>query len=143
MRRVGWNTLARPALTFWQWRFKFSAAAGCMNLPAAHKPMGPFCGELTGPPVNGGFKKRAPAAPLAGGFDDIEVRVLVEAFDEAWKRILEDGDSLVGDGHAEATRELLALRIIEIAQLGERDPSRLRDDALAYLARTNLMSTGL
>ena len=80
---------------------------------------------------------------LAGGFDDIEVRVLVEAFDEAWKRILEDGDSLVGDGHAEATRELLALRIIEIAQLGERDPSRLRDDALTYLARTNLMSTGL
>jgi len=80
---------------------------------------------------------------LAGGFDDIEVRVLVEAFDEAWKRILEDGDSLVGDGHAEAPRELLALRIIEIAQLGERDPSRLRDDALTYLARTNLMSTGL
>jgi hypothetical protein len=76
-------------------------------------------------------------------FDDIEVRALVEAFDEAWKRVQEDGGSLVGDGHAEATRELLALRIIEIAQLGERDPSRLRDDALAYLARTNLMSTGL
>jgi hypothetical protein len=80
---------------------------------------------------------------LAGGFDDFEVRVLVEAFDEAWKRVQEEGGSLVGDGHAEATRELLALRIIEIAQLGERDPSRLRDDALAYLARTNLMSTGL
>jgi len=80
---------------------------------------------------------------LAGGFDDIEVRVLVEAFDEAWKRVQEDNGSLVGDGHAEATRELLALRIIEIAQLGERDPSRLRDDALTYLARTNLMSTGL
>jgi hypothetical protein len=42
-------------------------------------------------------------------------------------------------GHAEATRELLALRIIEIAQLGERDRSRLRDDVLAYLARTNLI----
>ena len=76
-------------------------------------------------------------------FDDIEVRVLVEAFDEAWKRVQEDGGNPVGDGHAEATRELLALRIIEIAQLGERDPSRLRDDALTYLARTNLMSTGL
>ena len=80
---------------------------------------------------------------LAGGFDDNEVQVLVEAFDEAWKRVQEDGGSPVGDGHAEATRELLALRIIEIAQLGERDSSRLRDDALAYLARTNLMSTGL
>ena len=80
---------------------------------------------------------------LAGGFDDIEVRVLAEAFDEAWKRVQEDGGSLVGDGHAEVTRELLALRIIEIAQLGERDPRRLRDDALAFLAQTNLMSTGL
>ena len=47
------------------------------------------------------------------------------------------------EGHAEAARELLALRIIEIAQLGERDPARLRADALAYLARTNLRSAGL
>jgi hypothetical protein len=28
-----------------------------------------------------------------------------------------------------ATRGRLALRIIEIAQVGERDPNRLRDDA--------------
>jgi hypothetical protein len=35
------------------------------------------------------------------------------------------------------------LRIIEIAQLGERDPNRLRDDALLYLTRTNLKSTGI
>jgi hypothetical protein len=35
------------------------------------------------------------------------------------------------------------LRIIEIAQLGERDPNRLREDALLYLARTNLKSTGM
>jgi len=77
-----------------------------------------------------------PALPdaLAGSFDDNEVQVLVEAFDKAWKRVQEEGGSLVGDGHAEATRELLALRITEIAQLGELDPSRLRDDALAYLA---------
>ena len=50
--------------------------------------------------------------------------------------------SLASDGDTNATRELLALRIIEIAQLGERDPNRLRDDALLYLARTNLKSTG-
>ena len=42
-----------------------------------------------------------------------------------------------------AARELLALRLIEIAQLGERDPNRLREDALLYLARTNLKSTGM
>jgi hypothetical protein len=44
---------------------------------------------------------------------------------------------------AEATRELLALRIIEMAQRGERDPNQLRNDALLYLAQANLRSTGL
>jgi hypothetical protein len=46
--------------------------------------------------------------------------------------------SLLPTTNANATRELFALRIIEIAQLGERDPNRLRDDALLYLTRTNL-----
>jgi len=30
-----------------------------------------------------------------------------------------------------------------MAQLGERDPDRLRADAVLFLARTNLKSTGL
>jgi hypothetical protein len=80
---------------------------------------------------------------LAGAFEDKEVRVLVEAFETAWKTVEESRASVATTGQAEATRELLALRIIEIAQLGERDPNRLRDDALAYLARTNLKGTGL
>jgi hypothetical protein len=101
-----------------------------------------FCEEL-GLSAGKAYASDFSKGPFAGGFDDIEVRVLVEAFDEAWKRVQEDSGSLVGDGHAETTRELLALRITEIAQFGERDPSRLRDDALVYLARTNLMSTGL
>ena len=69
---------------------------------------------------------------LAGAFDADEVAFWsTDAFEQAWKRVEENGSIRVGDGHAEATRELLALRIIEIAQLGERDPHRLRDDALA------------
>jgi hypothetical protein len=80
---------------------------------------------------------------FAGAFDDTMVRVMVEALDRAWKTVQESGASSDAKGHAEAARELLALRIIEIAQLGERDPTRLRDDALAYFARTNLRSTGL
>jgi hypothetical protein len=79
---------------------------------------------------------------LAGAFDADEVRILVEAFEQAWKAV-EASAPFASDGHKIATRELLALRIIEIAQLGERDPSRLRDDALLYLTRTNLKSTGL
>jgi hypothetical protein len=76
---------------------------------------------------------------LGSAFDDNEVRIL----DCAWKSVQESGVSFPSEAHANATRELLALRIIDIAQLGERDPARLRDDALLYLARTNLTSTGL
>jgi hypothetical protein len=80
---------------------------------------------------------------LDGAFDDKEVRILVEAFDRAWKAVQDSGAPFATEGHATATRELLALRIIEIAQLGERDPNRLCDDTLLYLTRTNLKSTGL
>jgi hypothetical protein len=80
---------------------------------------------------------------LAGAFDDNEVRILVQAFDRAWNAVQDTGAPFGSDGHTNATRERLALRIIGIAQLGERDPNRLRDDALLYLARTNLKSTGL
>ena len=80
---------------------------------------------------------------LAGAFEDNEVRILVGAFDRAWKAVQDSGASIAPGAHSEATRELLALRIIEIAQLGERDPNRLRDGALLYLTRTNLKSTGL
>jgi hypothetical protein len=79
---------------------------------------------------------------LAAAFDDNEVRILVDAFDQAWKTVHHSGAPFGSEGHVNATREQLALRIIEIAQLGERDPNRLRDDALLYLTRTNLKSTG-
>ena len=80
---------------------------------------------------------------LAGAFDSDEVKVLTDAFDQAWKAVEESGVCFASNAYKNATREVLALRIIEIAQLGERDPNRLRDDALLYLARTNLKSTGL
>ena len=80
---------------------------------------------------------------LAGAFDDKEILVLVEAFDQAWERVQKSKRAFVEHNHAQAARTLLALRIIEIAQLGERDPTRLRDDALAYLAQSDLKSSGL
>ena len=79
---------------------------------------------------------------LASAFDDNQVRILVDAFDQAWKAVQDSGAPFASEGHMSATRERLALRIIEIAQLGERDPNRLRDDALLYLARTHLKSMG-
>ena len=80
---------------------------------------------------------------VGGIFDADDVRILSDAFDEAWTTVQRSGVSFGQDPQAEATRELLALRIIEMAQLGERDKNRLRDDAIQYLARTNLQSTGL
>ena len=80
---------------------------------------------------------------VGGAFDCDEVRILAQAFDRAWKAVCDSGTPFASTGHAEATRGLLALRIIEMAQLGERDPDRLRADAVLFLARTNLKSTGL
>jgi hypothetical protein len=80
---------------------------------------------------------------LAGAFDPDEVKVLTQAFDQAWQAVEKSGICLSSDAYKNAAREVLALRIIEIARLGERDANRLREDALLYLARTNLKSTGM
>ena len=71
------------------------------------------------------------------------VRILTAAFDDAWKSIQDSGMTFPSDRHADATRELLALRIIETARLGERDQRRLRDDALLHLTDSDLRSSGL
>jgi hypothetical protein len=78
-----------------------------------------------------------------GVFEPNQVQVLTAAFDEAWKAVQGSGASFASNGHAGATREILALRIIAKARLGETDPIRLRDDALLYWAQTNLKGTGL
>ena len=76
-------------------------------------------------------------------FDEDAVRVLVAAFDAAWQAVQECGASFASNGQAEATRELLALRIIEVARsTGLRDPIHLRDDALLYLTQSNRRSSG-
>jgi len=73
-----------------------------------------------------------------GVFEPDQVKVLTTAFDEAWKTVQGSGVAFASNGHAEATKEILAMRIIALARLGESDPGRLRDDALLYLARTGL-----
>jgi hypothetical protein len=78
-----------------------------------------------------------------GVFDEDAVRVLVAAFDAAWLAVQESGASLASNGQAEATRELLALRIIDVAKsTGLRDHIYLRDDALLYLTQSNRRSSG-
>jgi hypothetical protein len=69
-------------------------------------------------------------------FDPDTIRVLGDALDRAWRSLQTTGVYFTSRGHAEATQEKLALRIIEMAKHGERDPDRLRDDALEHLAQT-------
>jgi hypothetical protein len=60
--------------------------------------------------------------------------ILTTAFDNAWAKFMASGSALAGDGYAPSTRGLLAKRIIETAQKGERDTNRLVEDGLTYLS---------
>jgi hypothetical protein len=58
-------------------------------------------------------------------FDPETAAVMGLAFDTAWQVLLVTGSELVSSFRAEETREVLALRIITLAQLGERDVFRV------------------
>ena len=59
-------------------------------------------------------------------FDDTATSAMGEAFDKACK-------SLRSFGTACTVREIIAKRIITVATNGDRDPARLRDQALLAL----------
>ena len=61
--------------------------------------------------------------------------ILTAAFDRAWDKFKLTGSTLAEEGCAPATRTVLAKRIIEIAQKGEKDVNRLVDDGLTYLSQ--------
>ena len=53
------------------------------------------------------------------------------ALDIAWQTIEIDNGAIKLDGNAARAREVLAKQIVDLAKLGERDPQRLADGALA------------
>jgi hypothetical protein len=57
------------------------------------------------------------------------------AFEAAWQRLLVSGSALASLRYADATREALAMHIVDLAQRGERDVIRLRDDAIAFVTQ--------
>ncbi len=73
-------------------------------------------------------------------FDPDAIRVLADAFDAAWRSLQTYGRYFTSRGQAEATREKLALRIIEMAKHGERDLDRLRDGGPSIIWRERLRS---
>ena len=76
-----------------------------------------------------------PRSPFAdGAFDPESIRVMTAAFEDAWQS-LPTAEVRFESDQRDAVRDLLARGIIEAAQLGERDRRRLRDAALARLAK--------
>jgi hypothetical protein len=71
----------------------------------------------------------------AACFDAAQTRAICDAFDGAWASLQAAGSPLTDPAKAPAAREVLAKRIIDMAQGGVLDVERLRDDGLAHLRR--------
>jgi hypothetical protein len=74
----------------------------------------------------------------ASAFDPETISILNDAFENAWQSLNSGGSNVHLGGHEQQTSEILARRIIDLAKLGERDPRRLRDAALAHLTEANI-----
>jgi hypothetical protein len=67
-------------------------------------------------------------------FDPETIAVLAAALEEAWDRLLQSGSECTRPGYARAVREVVARRIIDMAQRGMRDQKELADGAVRFLA---------
>ena len=68
-------------------------------------------------------------------FDPAVAAMMGRAFEAAWSTLRERGELKLAEEREAWAKEMIALRIIDEAQRGERDPDRLRDDALTYLGQ--------
>ena len=68
------------------------------------------------------------------GFDPETIDMLSGAFEDAWRRIEASNNPLARPGYATAMREVIAKHIIDLAQSGEREPTKLSDSAIEFLA---------
>ena len=71
----------------------------------------------------------------AAVFDSAQTRAICDAFDGAWAALQAAGSAFTSPARAPAAREILAKRIIDMAQSGLLDVSKLQADALAHLAK--------
>ena len=72
--------------------------------------------------------------PGEAAFDPEAIRVLASALDEAWGKIQKSGSRFARPAYSRVMREVVAKRIIEMAQRGVQDQQTLVDDALRFLA---------
>jgi hypothetical protein len=66
-------------------------------------------------------------------FEPEMIETLVSVFEAAWQKVEQSGSKFASPAYKRAAQEIIAKRIIEMAQRGERDPAELANDAVAYL----------
>jgi hypothetical protein len=62
------------------------------------------------------------------------IEILAAALDEAWERLRQSGSRLTRPAYSRAMREVVAKRIMEMAQGGVQDCQTLVADALRFIA---------
>ena len=67
-------------------------------------------------------------------FTPESIQILAAALDEAWERLRQSGSRLTRPAYSRAMREVVAKRIMEMAQRGVEDREALVTDALRFIA---------
>jgi hypothetical protein len=77
-------------------------------------------------------------APLLAdsSFDPELIKTLAEAYEDAWRKIVQSGSTFASPRYQRVAQEIIAKRIIDMAQRGELAPHQLADDAVKYLAQS-------
>jgi hypothetical protein len=66
-------------------------------------------------------------------FDPESIEILAAALDEAWERIRQSGSRLARPAYSRAMREVVAKRIMEMAERGVRDRKTLVEDVVRFV----------
>jgi hypothetical protein len=69
-------------------------------------------------------------------FDPEFIKTLVSAYEGAWQKIEQSGSAFASPRYKRAAQEIIAKRIIDMAQQGQLAPHQLADDAVTYLAQS-------
>ena len=67
-------------------------------------------------------------------FSPETIQILAAALDEAWERIRLSGSRLARPAYSRVMREVVAKRIMEMAQRGLEDREALVEDAVRFIA---------
>jgi hypothetical protein len=67
-------------------------------------------------------------------FDPETIAMLSAALEEAWDRLLQSGSECTRPAYARAMREVIARRIVDMAQHGIKDKKELVDGVFRFLA---------